>query len=147
MITGEFGAYKFPELKQKVHEALARGVKMKVYANSPSLSDVRDIKERGGEFFIGEILAKDHYTVIDKNKVIVSEKDGVELPTKIGERHGCAYVDPEYAKKIVAFFDDLVGISFARRMKKESILVKFADTIFRAFVFGYGRIKEPKIDE
>lgn len=146
VITGEFGAYKlFPTLKQKVHDAFSRNVKMKIYANSPSPSDVKEIKEKGGEFYIGDIVSKDHYTVIDNEIVIVSEKEGVELPTKIGERHGCVYEDPIIAKKIIVYFNDLIANDFVSRMKKRSILARFADMIFRIFVFNYGKIREPKI--
>jgi sugar-specific transcriptional regulator TrmB len=146
VITGEFGAYKFPELKQKVHDALSRNVKMKIYANSPSPSDVKEIKEKGGEFYIGDISSKDHYTIIDNYIVIMSEKDGIEPPTKIGERHGCTYEDPILAKKIIVYFNDLIASSFVSRMKKKSILAKFADIIFRICVRDYGKIREPKID-
>lgn len=149
VITGEFGAYSsFSELREKVHSAIARGVKFKVYANEASPSDIRDIKERGGEFYTGEIRAGDHYLVIDRNNFIISDKEGVELPTKIGERKGCQYTDDaKRAKKIIEYFNDLISASFAHRMKKKSMLTRIADYIFRIFVFGYGKAKEPKINE
>jgi len=150
VITGELGSYRFPELKQAAQQALDRGVKIKVYATEAAPSDdVAEIIKSGGELYIGKIRANNHYLVIDKKMVIVSEKEGIEAPTKIGTRIARLYKDkPVEAKRIVTFLNDLIRRDFMERLKEKSTLMKFADAIFSAFIPDYAKLPiEPKINE
>lgn len=117
VITGELGSYAFPELKHAIQHALSRGVRTKFYANENVPIDyITDIRENGGEVFIGTFRARDHYLVVDKSTFIVSEKEGLEIPTKIGTRRLIHSSDqPEDAKKIVRFFDDLIDLIKTKR--------------------------------
>lgn len=144
VITGELGSYAFPELQQSVQQALARNIRAKFYANENAPKKfITDIRKKGGEVFIGNFRSRDHYLVIDKNMFIVSEKEGLEIPTKTGTRRSIRSKDqPEDAKKITRFFEELINT------KKKTIIMKIADIIFRTFNPSQTKFpKEPKINE
>lgn len=89
VISGELGAYEFPELKAAALKALARKVKVRIYAVSPPSDALQELRESGAEFHVGTRYTDDHYLVIDKETVIVSKKaKDLKRPTQIGERQG-----------------------------------------------------------
>jgi len=150
VIAGELGSYRFPELKQAAQRALARGVRVRVYATKAAPSeDVAEIRKLGGEIYIGKIRIKDHYLIIDRNTLIVSEKEDIGRPSKIGTRGGRLYKGkPKVAKRTVTFFDDLTRNDFMKRTREKSRIMAFADAIFSAFIPNYAKpLKEFKIDE
>jgi len=148
VIAGELGSYGFPELKQAAVQALSRGVRVRVYATRAAPADVvNEIGELGGEIYIGKVLVKDHYLVIDRNTFIISEKEEKGQPSKIGTRRARLYKNnSKDAKRIIAFFNDLIRSDFMSRAKEKSRIMRFADLIFSAFIPNYTRPqKEPEI--
>lgn len=150
VIAGELGSYGFSELKQAAQQAATRGVRIKVYATGAAPADVvGEIRQAGGEFYVGKTFVKDHYLVIDRNMFIVSEKKVIGRPTKIGTRRARFYRNrPKDAKRIMKFFDDLIRHDFMQRSKEKSRIMAFADTVFEAFIPNYAKLpKEPTINE
>jgi len=142
VIAGELGSYLFPELKEAVKQAVSRGVHVKVYATyavPPSIYD--EIRNIGGEIYLGERQVKDHYLVIDGKNCIISKKEQLGKPTKIGERWAILCEDdPPSARKVKRLFSELAFLSFIEEDKKQSILSKVANTIFQLLIPGYGDI-------
>lgn len=148
VVAGELGSYGFPELKQASTDALGRGVRVRVYATIAAPADVVDeIKQLGGEIYIGEIRVKDHYLMIDRETLVISEKEEIGRPTDVGTRKARVYKNnPEGAQKILTFYDDLIRSDFMNRTRRESKIGAFATTVFRMFVPSYEKpIKEPEI--
>lgn len=139
VIAGELGSYGFPELKQSAVQALSRGVRVRVYATEAAPADVvNEIRELGGDIYIGKVRVKDHYLVIDRNTFIISEKEEVGQPSKIGTRKARLYKNnPKDAKRIIAFFNDLIRSDFISRAKEKSRIMKIVDVIFSAFIPNY----------
>jgi sugar-specific transcriptional regulator TrmB len=148
VIAGELGSYGFPELKQSAVQALSRGVRVRVYATEAAPADVvNDIRELGGDIYIGKVRVKDHYLVIDRNTFIISEKEEVGQPSRIGTRRARLYKNnSKDARRIIAFFNDLIHYDFMSRVKEKSRAMKIADLIFNAFIPNYAKLpKEPEI--
>ena len=148
VVAGELGSYGFPELRQATIDALARGVRVRVYATNAAPADVvTEIKRLGGEIYIGEIRVKDHYLVVDRETLVVSEKAEIGRPTDVGTRKARVYKNnPKWAQKILTFHDDLVRNDFMNRMRRESKIGAFATAVFKMFAPSYEKpIKEPEI--
>jgi hypothetical protein len=89
IITGEISAYRFPELREAALNALERGVKVEVYANTPDDDVANELKSAGATVTIGKLAAANHYIVSDGSHVIESIKERFrEGPTRIGSRKG-----------------------------------------------------------
>ncbi|HKZ94839.1 MAG TPA: hypothetical protein VJ249_09730 [Candidatus Bathyarchaeia archaeon] len=146
--AGELGSYGFSELRQAAHEALARGVRVRVYASAAPPDFVDELRQRGAEVYIGETRIKDHYMVVDRETLIVSEKAEVGKPTESGTREARVYKNnPAVSREIREFFENLLRSDFMKRARKESKIGAFADAVFEAFVPSYGKpAKEPRID-
>jgi 23S rRNA-/tRNA-specific pseudouridylate synthase len=147
VISGELGAYEFPELKEAALRALARKVKVRIYAVRPPPDAVQELRESGAEFHLGTRYTDDHYLVIDKKTLIVSKKEKAKKrPTTVGERQGYFYKDEiKKVKAVENFFTELTIVETIESKRKENLLLNFAYYIFRIFVPGFTKVKEPKI--
>jgi hypothetical protein len=85
--------------------------------------------------------------VIDKKTLIVSKKAKTKKrPATIGERQGYFYKDEiKKVKEVENFFAELTIVETMESKRKESLLLNFAYYIFRIFVPGFTKVKEPKI--
>ena len=147
VISGELGAYEFPELKAAALRALARKVKVRLYAVRPPPDALQELRDAGAEFHLGTRYTDDHYLVIDKKTLIVSKKAKAKKgPTTVGERQGYVYKDElKKVKEVENFFAELTLVETMESKRKESVLLNFAYYIFRIFVPGFTKVKEPKI--
>jgi len=147
VISGELSAYEFPELKAAALRALARKVKVRIYAVRPPPDTVQQLRESGAELHLGTRYTDDHYLVIDKKTLIVSKKAKAKKgPTTVGERQGYVYKDElKKVKEVENFFAELTMVEAMESKRKESSLLNFTYYIFRIFVPGFTKVKEPKI--
>jgi sugar-specific transcriptional regulator TrmB len=65
MIVGEIGAYKFIDIRWGLEEAIARGVKVRVYAYKPRIDIRNRLVELGVKLYIGSEEPPERYIVID----------------------------------------------------------------------------------
>jgi sugar-specific transcriptional regulator TrmB len=113
VVTGEAGAFKhYEDLKWAIRRAVQRGLKVKVYARTPEQSTINKMLSYGCEVYLGDVVPKDHYTVIDRKIYIESLE---HEPRKTGVRKGSAYSDPVKAKEKAREFSQY--ISKARKAK------------------------------
>ena len=104
VITGEIGAYSFPDLKWAAERARERGLTVKVYSSSPPPSVVNGLIAKGIEVYVGPKV-RDHFLIVDSKSFIHSRP---HRPL-IGERAGEIYTnDPKAAAKLVKNFEQLV---------------------------------------
>jgi len=149
VIAGELGSYGFPELRKAALDALARGVRVRVYATTAAPADVvEEIKRLGAETYIGEIRVKNHYLIVDRETLVVSEKAEIGRPTDIGTRKARVYKNNyEETQKIQTFYNDLVRSDFMNRTGRESKIGAFATKILRTLVPSYGKaVREPEMN-
>lgn len=144
VIAGELGSYLFPELKETAIQAIKRGIHVKVYATHAVPPNVyEEIQNLGGEIYLGKMQVKDHYLVIDGKDCIISKKEQLGIPTKIGERQAIFYTNqPQMAKSVKRLFNELAFLSFLEEDKEQSLLSRIADAIFRLVIPKYGNIVE-----
>lgn len=142
VIAGELGSYLFPELKDAAIKAIRRGVHVRIYATYAVPPEIYDeIRDAGGEIYLGQKQVKDHFLRIDERTCIISKKEQLGEPTKIGEREAIVCEnDPSDARRIKRLTSELVFLSFMEKDKEQSILSKVANTIFQLFIPGYGEI-------
>lgn len=104
VISGELGAYDFPELQEAAHEAARRGVQIEVYANEPRAEVVSRLRNAGARVSIGSIRSRDHYLAVDDERVILSVKVPGVRPTPRGTRNGFQFErDPELARAVANY--------------------------------------------
>lgn len=107
VIAGEVSSYQSIDLKMASTRAMERGVKVHVYAVTPTDEIVNGLLARGCEVYVGSERPKDHFLVVDSNSWILSE--GM-LPREKGTRQGELHVDdPEGAMKAKDYFDRLAS--------------------------------------
>jgi hypothetical protein len=105
VISGELGSYDFPELGAAAHEAVARGVRIDVYASEPRPSIVQTLRASGAHVVVGSIRAHDHFLAVDDERVVVSLKHGKKGPTRPGSREGfTAPKNPAEARGVDEYF-------------------------------------------
>jgi sugar-specific transcriptional regulator TrmB len=107
VVTGEAGAFKhYEDLKWAIRRAAQRGLKVKVYARTPEQSTINKLITYGCDVYLGDVVPKDHYTVIDR-KVFIESLE--HEPHKTGVRKGSAYYDPAKAKEKAREFSKYVS--------------------------------------
>jgi hypothetical protein len=106
IIAGEVGSFKFFDLRMVAKKAHERGVRIRVYANQPSIGIINKLLTYGVELYLGEKKVRDHYLVVDGNSWIRSEE---HPPDQIGLRKGYVYKnDPKGASRIIKLFNELI---------------------------------------
>lgn len=106
IIAGEVGSFKFFDLRMVAKKAHERGVRIRVYANQPSIGIINKLLTYGVELYLGEKKVRDHYLVVDGNSWIHSEE---HPPDQIGLRKGYVYKnDPKGASRIIKLFNELI---------------------------------------
>lgn len=115
VISGELGAYDFPELRGAAQEAANRGVKIDVYATDPRPDVAGRLRSSGVHVIVGAVRAYDHFLAVDGETVIESVKGGRKTATKVGSRDSVLYTrDPSRAKAVSAYLKFLEGASWGR---------------------------------
>lgn len=119
IITGEGQAFEYLELRLAVRDAIERGVIFKIYASSPERRPLlsNKILSYGAELYKGGKKTKHHYLIIDGKSIVVSK---AHPPDTIGKRMAEVYEnDPEDAKKIINYFDNLISKANPVKMRLE----------------------------
>lgn len=107
IIAGEVGSFRFLDLRMAAKKAHERGVRIRIYANQPSVGIMNKLLKYGVELYLGGKKVSDHYLVVDGNSWIHSKE---HPPGKIGLRKGYVYKnDPEGASKVIKLFKELIA--------------------------------------
>jgi hypothetical protein len=104
IIAGEFGAYRYADLREGVQQAIHRGVEVEGYGNQPSSDVIDKMTSDGVRLTIGGLRSLHHYFVADNLSSIASYKAPDAGPTTPGTRWGKMYLgDPEMGGAISSY--------------------------------------------
>jgi hypothetical protein len=110
IIAGEFGAYRYPELREGVQHATHRGVGVDAYGNRPDSDVLAQMTNDGVGVTVGPLKSLHHYFVADGTNAIVSFKEPGAAPTQPGTRWGRVYLgEPDMALAINSYRHFLEG--------------------------------------
>lgn len=106
VITGEFSAYGYLDLRWATERAIERGAKFRMYATSPTPQYANKILMLGGEVYRGKKRTKDHFLIVDGKSWVRSR----EHPSRaVGERWGEVHMnDRKGAKPLLREFNNLL---------------------------------------
>jgi len=110
IIAGEFGAYRYPDLREGIQLAASRGVGIGAYGNRPEPDVLAQMTGDGVDVTVGALKSLHHYFVADGTNAIVSFKEPGAAPTQSGTRWGRVYLgEPGMALAIDSYRHFLEG--------------------------------------
>jgi hypothetical protein len=127
IIAGEFGAYRYSDLREGVQNAVHRGVPVEAFGNQRSPEAI--LMERDGvDVTVGGLRSLHHYFVCDDMSTIVSFKEPRAGPTRPGTRTAELYRDDREMAAAVAAYQRFLELA-SRGMAPSSLLEGLAKDI------------------